>query len=179
MLPNDILAFWFDEQTEKNWFVKDEAFDEEIRQRFGECYQRVIQGEMVTWREELKGRLAEIIVLDQFSRNMFRDSGKAFAQDGMALVLAQEALKVSGRELLTAKERSFLYMPFMHSESRVIHQQAFELFSEAGLENNLAFEKRHAEIIERFGRYPHRNQVLNRQSTPAELTFLKEPNSSF
>lgn len=142
-------------------------------------HQQVAQGEKASWRETIQGRLAEILVLDQFSRNLFREDGQAFAYDGMALVLAQEAIAKKELGELTVEERSFVYMPFMHSESLVIHQQALTLFSEPGMENNLDFEKRHYEIIKRFGRYPHRNTVLNRSSTQKELIFLKEPNSSF
>ena len=174
-----ILDFWFVESTPEQWFKKDDQFDQSIHERFAVVHQQVAQGEKASWRETIQGRLAEILVLDQFSRNLFREDGQAFAYDGMALVLAQEAIAKKELGELTVEERSFVYMPFMHSESLVIHQQALTLFSEPGMENNLDFEKRHYEIIKRFGRYPHRNTVLNRSSTQEELTFLKEPNSSF
>lgn len=173
-----VLDFWFKESNPEQWFTKDEAFDETIRERFGELHGKVAQGEKASWRETIQGRLAEIIVLDQFSRNLFRNDPRSFAYDGMALVLAQEAL-TDELDQLTVQERSFLYMPFMHSESLLIHQQALKLFSEEGMEENLDFEKRHQEIIQRFGRYPHRNSVLQRVSTEEELLFLTEPNSSF
>ncbi len=137
------------------------------------------QGELYTWRKTAHGRLAEIIVLDQFSRNMFRNSAKAFAQDGMALVLAQEAIAVGDDIKLNATERTFLYMPFMHSESIKIHNIAVELFTRNGIQNNLDFELKHKAIIERFGRYPHRNAVLVRENTPQEFDFLNQPGSSF
>lgn len=174
-----ILDFWFVESTPEQWFKKDNQFDQRIRERFESVHQQVIQGEKASWRETVQGRLAEILVLDQFSRNLFRGDPRSFAYDGMALVLAQEAIAKKELSELTVEERSFVYMPFMHSESLVIHQQALELFSEPGMENNLDFEKRHYEIIKRFGRYPHRNAILNRSSTQEELMFLKEPNSSF
>ncbi|EOH96290.1 DUF924 family protein [Enterococcus pallens] len=174
-----ILDFWFVESTPEQWFKKDNQFDQRIRERFEAVHQQVIQGEKASWRETIQGRLAEILVLDQFSRNLFRGDPRSFAYDGMALVLAQEAIAKKELNELTVEERSFVYMPFMHSESLVIHQQALELFSEPGMENNLDFEKRHYEIIKRFGRYPHRNAILNRSSTQEELMFLKEPNSSF
>lgn len=179
MEDQKVLAFWFDKTNQPNWFKKDSQFDETIHQEFGQLLQQASQGETASFRETLRGRLAEIIVLDQFSRNVYRDIPAAFAQDGMALVLAQEAIKLPERATLTPEEKSFLYMPFMHSESPVIHQEALRLFSEPGLEMNLEFEKKHAEIIQRFGRYPHRNQILGRQSTAAEIEFLKGPNSSF
>lgn len=174
-----ILNFWFVETAPEQWFKKDEKFDQRIQQRFAAVHQQVTQGEKAAWRETIQGRLAEILVLDQFSRNLFRGDPRSFAYDGMALVLAQEAIAKKELSDLTVEERSFIYMPFMHSESLVIHQQALKLFSEQGMENNLDFEKRHYEIIQRFGRYPHRNSVLNRSSTQKELLFLKEPNSSF
>lgn len=174
-----VLDFWFKEATPEQWYKKDEAFDQKIRERFGALHKQVSQVEKASWRETIQGRLAEILVLDQFSRNLFREDPQSFAYDGMALVLAQEAIAKEELSELTVEQRSFVYMPFMHSESLAIHQQALTLFSETGMENNLDFEIRHRDIIERFGRYPHRNKVLNRSSTPEELAFLKEPNSSF
>ncbi|MBV7390390.1 MULTISPECIES: DUF924 family protein [Enterococcus] len=179
MESQTVLDFWFTESTTEQWFKKDEVFDQTINERFGALHKQVSQGEKAFWRDTIQGRLAEILVLDQFSRNLFRDDPRSFAYDGMALVLAQEAIGKDELNELTVEERSFVYMPFMHSESLAIHQQALTLFSEPGMENNLDFEKRHRDIIERFGRYPHRNAVLNRSSTPEELAFLKEPNSSF
>jgi uncharacterized protein (DUF924 family) len=120
-----------------------------------------------------------VIVLDQFSRNMFRNQPQAFAWDPLSLALAQEAVAVGADQELTPQERSFLYMPYMHSESLIIHQVAIKLFEANGIEGNLKFEIAHMKIIERFGRYPHRNQILGRTSTPKELEFLKQPGSSF
>ncbi|MGH8117055.1 MAG: DUF924 family protein, partial [Rhodanobacteraceae bacterium] len=120
-----------------------------------------------------------IIVLDQFSRNLFRDSAQAFAADGMALVLAQEALRAGADHDLTAERRAFLYMPFMHAESRTIHLEAERLFRQPGLERNYEYELKHKAIIDRFGRYPHRNRALGRVSTPEELEFIGQPDSSF
>jgi uncharacterized protein (DUF924 family) len=154
-------------------------FDRLIATRFKEVHDSAVRCELSSWRDTLEGRLAEIIVLDQFSRNIHRDSPLAFAADPLALALAQEAVRVDARRDLTLQQRSFLYMPFMHSESPLIHQQAVTLFSEPGLENNLEFELRHKAIIDRFGRYPHRNAVLGRVSTPEEIAFLEEPGSSF
>lgn len=168
----EVLQFWFEELEPADWFRKSPALDEEIRQRFGKTYQAAVRGELAEWRQTARGRLAEIIVLDQFSRNLFREDARAFAADGMALVLAQEALPVS--QELTSVERSFLYMPFMHSESIVIHQQAMHLFAEPGLEKRAQYEAQHLAIIERFGRFPHRNQLLGRESTEEELLFLQE-----
>ena len=110
---------------------------------------------------------------------MFRDSAESFAFDSLALVLAQEAVSSGVDKQLQQIEKSFLYMPYMHSESAIIHEQAVELFSQPGLENNLAFEHKHKDIIDRFGRYPHRNEILGRESTPEEIEFLQQPGSSF
>ena len=118
-------------------------------------------------------------MLDQFSRNIFRDTPRAFAHDTLALVLAQELVASTQDRSLPLAQRSFAYMPYMHSESLAIHTQAVQLFSQPGLENNLSFELRHQAIIDRFGRYPHRNAILGRTSTAEELTFLSEPGSSF
>jgi uncharacterized protein (DUF924 family) len=174
-----VIQFWFKEAGPEAWFNKDAAFDQELRDRFGALHEKARHGELFQWRENMHGRLAEILVLDQFSRNMFRDQPQSFAQDGMALALAQEALRDPGYKELPVEQRAFLYMPFMHSESRAIHEIAVKLFSEKGLEQNLKFEFLHKEIIDRFGRYPHRNEVLGRQSTPEEIEYLKNSNIRF
>lgn len=179
MNPQEVLHFWFEEATPAQLFEKDVAFDAEIRARFGETHGAAARGELAWWRDTPEGRLAEIIVLDQFSRNLFRDDARAFATDGMALVLAQEAIRAKADRDMPAPHRAFLYMPFMHSESPVIHVEAEHLFRQPGLENNYAFELKHKTIIDRFGRYPHRNRVLGRASTPEELAFLERPDSSF
>ena len=176
---NEVIEFWFNELTPKQWFVKSDELDKSIKKRFSSTLEAAEKGELWHWRGTEKGRLAEIIVLDQFSRNIYRDTPKAFAQDAIALVLAQEAVAQSADESLEPQEKSFLYMPYMHSESKLIHKQAIELFDQPGLENNYEFEVKHKEIIDRFGRYPHRNAILGRESTSEEEDFLKQPGSSF
>lgn len=176
---DDVFKFWFEETRPEQQFKKDPAFDALIRARFESLHHAAAQGELFAWRATPAGRLAEIIVLDQFSRNLFRDSPRAFACDGMALVLAQEAVSSGADRALPAKQCAFLYMPYMHSESSLVHREAERLFSQPGLEENLKFERRHRAVIERFGRYPHRNAVLGRESTPEELKFLARPGSSF
>ncbi|MEZ9598856.1 DUF924 family protein [Vibrio sp. 10N.286.46.A8] len=175
----DVLEFWFDELTPKDWFAGGEEIDALIESRFAELHKAVIQGELFEWRQNAQGRLAEIIVLDQFSRNLGRNSPTAFSADPMALALAQEAVSGGFDHQLNEQQKSFLYMPYMHSESLLMHEQAVMLFSQTGLENNLDFEFKHKVIIERFGRYPHRNEVLGRASTPEEVGFLQQPGSSF
>ena len=138
-----------------------------------------VAGELNHWRTNGTARLAEIIILDQFSRNIYRDQPQSFAADGMALALAQEAVRQGLDKELNALERSFLYMPYMHSESRLIHQQAETLYRDNGIDDNLKFEVLHRQIIDRFGRYPHRNDILGRVSTPQEKAFLLQPGSKF
>lgn len=175
----NILSFWFDEIESEFWFKKDDAFDALIRDRFLSTLQAGFSGELFSWRTTAQGRLAEIIVLDQFPRNLFRDSAQAFAGDTQALVLAQEAVNVGALDELEIRQQPFLIMPYMHSESPLIHDQAVQLFSRPGLEYNLDFEYKHKVIIDQFGRYPHRNEILGRESTPEELEFLNQPGSSF
>lgn len=174
-----VLQFWFNELTPAQWFKKDLEMDRVIVARFGELHGQVAQCEGYSWRETPHGRLAEIIVLDQFSRNMYRDNARAFGYDALALALAQEAVAAGADGALSPQERSFLYMPYMHSESKAIHALALTLFDQPRLENNLDFEIRHKAIIDRFGRYPHRNAILGRASTDQEIAFLKQPGSSF
>lgn len=179
MAYQDILNFWFSEIDQKMWWQKSDAFDQEIKNRFKEVHQAASQCELFHWRKSAEGRLSEIIVLDQFSRNMFRNNKKAFDQDPLALALAQEAVLQKEDHTLNLQQKMFLYMPYMHSESLKVHEQAVQLFSQPGLEGNLDFEHKHKVIIERFGRYPHRNDILGRTSTSEEIEFLKGPNSSF
>lgn len=176
--PAQVLEFWFREIDRRQWWVKDAAFDAQIAARFGAVLQQAAAGELWAWRAAAQGRLAEILVLDQFSRNVFRDTPRAFAQDAMALVLAQEAVAAGVHRELEHDEAVFLLMPYMHSESRAVHVQAEKLFREFG-PKNLEYEIKHKAIVDRFGRYPHRNAILGRESTPAELEFLKTKGSSF
>ena len=179
MQAQDILDFWFKELTDQQHFVKDPVLDMAMRERFGGTLEAASRCELFAWRTSPQSRLAEILVLDQFSRNIFRDTPRAFAQDALALLLAQELVSSGQDRSLTAAQRAFAYMPYMHSESPLIHEQAVLLFSQPGLENNLAFELRHKVIIDRFGRFPHRNQSLGRASSAPEIAFLSEPGSSF
>lgn len=174
-----VVTFWFNELTPDNWWQKDVSIDDQIRDRFLLLHEQAVRGELFHWRQCPQGALAEIIVLDQFSRNMFRDTPKAFAQDPQALTLAQFAIEKGYHKQLSKREQAFLYLPFMHSESRLIHAAAMDLYSELGETLNLDYERQHKAIIERFGRYPHRNSILGRESTLDELEFLNQPNSTF
>ena len=179
MQPQAILHFWFEELSAKQHFAKDAALDQAILTRFGATLDAAARCELFAWRATAEGRLAEIIVLDQFSRNVYRDTPRAFAQDALALVLAQELVGSGQDRSLPTAQPVFAYMPYMHSESALVHAQAVVLFAQPGWENNLNFELRHKAIIDRFGRYPHRNALLGRSSSAEELAFLSEPGSSF
>ena len=175
----EVLTFWFEELEPKDWFVSNDAVDKTIIQRFKSLLESASKSELYAWRETTEGRLAEVIVLDQFSRNVYRNSPLAFAQDPLALALAQEAIRLELDQQLPIEKRAFLYLPFMHSESKVIHKEAVKLFSQPGLENNYDFELKHKVIIDKFSRYPHRNSILGRESTQEEIDFLTQPGSSF
>jgi len=175
----DILHFWFEEIEPKQIWIKDPDFDQLIINRFSEVYAKATRCELYEWRKHPEGRLAEIIVLDQFSRNMFRDSAQAFAFDSLALCLAQQAIAVEDDQKIETSRRGFMYLPFMHSESREIHQQALKIYQEFGEQGSLEFEIKHKVIIDKFGRYPHRNKALGRESTQDEIQFLTQPGSGF
>ncbi len=175
----DIIDFWFVECKPQQWFAQSDAFDALITERFLPMHDRASRGECFDWRDSIDGRLAEIIVLDQFSRNIYRHTAKAFAQDIQALTLAQEAVSLGIDRQLEFTERSFLYMPYMHSESSIVHDEAERLYRQLNQQDNYHFELKHKAIIERFGRYPHRNALLGRQSSAEELDFLQQPGSSF
>lgn len=174
-----VLGYWFGELEPAQWYEASDARDAVIASRFGALHAAAAACALFDWRRSPAGRLAEIIVLDQFSRNIFRGSAEAFAHDALALALAQEAVRVGDDTALPAMQRAFLYLPYMHSESAAIHAVAMTLFAAPGLEANLDFERQHKAIIDRFGRYPHRNAVLGRASSAEELAFLATPGSSF
>jgi uncharacterized protein (DUF924 family) len=174
-----IIHFWFTELNPKQHYAKDAALDEAIRTRFGATLEAAARCELFDWRAKPEGRLAEVLVLDQFSRNVYRGTAQAFAQDALALALSQELVASGLDRSLPLAQRSFAYMPYMHSESALVHAQAALLFAQPGMEDTLRFELRHKAIIDRFGRYPHRNALLGRESTPEELAFLNEPGSGF
>lgn len=193
--PDDVLDFWLGPPgghplaLAKLWFTKDEAFDHALRERFQATLEAGVRGELSHWQGTPRGRLALIILFDQFSRNMFRGSPRSFAQDALALGLARALLSSDDYRVLSPLERSFVLLPLMHAEDLPSQRQCiagFEtLVAEASEElapyfaNNLDYAKRHEAIIARFGRFPHRNVILGRESTPEEIDFLKQPGSSF
>lgn len=176
---NDVIDFWFEEIKPEQWWEKKATFDKKIITKFSKIYEQAAAGELLNWRYKPLSSLAEIIILDQFPRNMFRDKKQAFATDIIAVCLAQTAIEKGFDKDLTTHQRAFMYMPLMHSESAEVHKSAELLFSAPGMENYLKFEIMHKEIIDLFGRYPHRNKILGRRSKKKEIEFLKKPNSSF
>ncbi len=179
LMQNSILRFWFHEITPAQWWAVDPALDRLIAERFAEVHAQANRCELFDWRDEPAGRLAEIIVLDQFSRNIYRGTPAAFASDAVALALAQQAVAIGADMALPLPQRSFFYLPYMHSESRKIHAVAEALFNNRASADSHDFELRHKAIIDRFDRYPHRNAILGRESTEQELAFLKQPDSAF
>ena len=177
--PDDVLNFWFSENIKPLWFKKSTDFDREIKQRFFDTYQRGKTGALDDWRNSSKSILALIILLDQFPRNMFRNTSQAFATDEEAVELTKYAVSKNYQQHLSPEEQTFLYMPLMHSENKKDQAKCVELFTKLGREDNLKFAIKHQEIIDRFDRFPHRNEILGRESTSEEKEFLTQPGSSF
>jgi uncharacterized protein (DUF924 family) len=173
----EVLGFWFrGAEARKEWFVKDPAFDEDIRRRFRPLWDDAFAGRLETWQEQRADCLAYILVCDQFPRNLFRGEARAFATDERALAAARAAIGNGWDRELLEVERTFVYLPFEHSESLADQQRSLELFT--GHPNH-EWALKHWEIVRRFGRFPHRNEALGRESTAAEIEFLKQPGSSF
>ncbi|MEO8345198.1 MAG: DUF924 family protein [Betaproteobacteria bacterium] len=190
----DILDFWFGPRVSTEgspgrghsrdvWFRKDAAFDAEIRARFGAATTIALAGGFGDWCATADGALARVLLLDQFTRNIHRDTAQAFAGDARALATAQDAVTRGLDRALDPYGRWFLYMPFEHAEDQAAQARSLELFgalaAETGLVDPLEWAQKHAEVIARFGRYPHRNSILGRASTPDELAFLDQPGSRF
>lgn len=186
----DVLDFWFGDsasvafgQLREPWFKKEPAFDEEIRQRFHGLYEDAARGACDGWTERPKDCLALVLVFDQFPRNMFRDSARAFATDAAALATARRAISCGDDRVLVPVERVFLYLPFEHSENLEDQRRSVALFESMPDHPKKAewidYATRHLVIVERFGRFPHRNRALGRASTAEETEFLKQPNSRF
>ncbi|MEO1621895.1 MAG: DUF924 family protein [Cyanobacteria bacterium J06632_3] len=192
---NDILAFWFGDRTapdygkyRKVWFIKNAAFDEQIRQHFLADTQKAAAGEYNDWQMEAEAAVALLLLLDQFPRNLYRNDPHSFATDRKALAVAQALVNTGADTTLIPAMRFFVYVPFEHSEKLVHQEECVALMSQLnkefpnldkGLKGGLDYAIRHRDIIRRFGRFPHRNEALGRQSTPEELAFLQQPGSRF
>lgn len=181
-----VLDFWFgdDDAARPEWFRKDPAFDDAIRQRFGDLVERALGGALDAWAATPQGALARIVLLDQFTRNIFRDTPRAFAGDAQALQAARALVAAGGDRALTPRQRAFVYLPFEHAEDRGVQREALRLFGELAAEHAhmadaLVWAQKHQVIVERFGRFPHRNLVLGRVSSAEEIEFLRQPGSSF
>lgn len=185
-----VLDFWFGAPgapehgtTRDVWFRKDPAFDDEIRRAFGNAVEGALAGEYAHWSGTAPGALARVVLLDQFTRNIFRDTPRAFAGDPLALAVAEEAVGRGFDRELSVHGRWFLYLPFEHAESAAAQERSLALFGALSREMNdpgpLEWARKHADVVARFGRYPHRNDILGRASTPEEIAFLAGPGSRF
>lgn len=186
MKADDVLDFWFGREGEpgyggfrEEWFRKDPAFDREVRDRFESLYEAAAAGDLESWREDARSCLALVILLDQFPRNMFRGESRSYVTDKKAQEIAEYAVDHALDRELPEFQRMFFYMPFMHSENLSHQRRSVELFRGLGEGDAESYAVRHMEIVERFGRFPHRNDVLGRSTTPEEDEFLEEPGSSF
>lgn len=189
--PEQVLEFWFGppeladtEATSARWFRKDEAFDREIATRFGPLIEQALAGELTDWGWQPGPALARILLLDQFTRNAFRGTPRSFAGDALALAAARTLVEQSQDRLLRPLRRVFAYLPFEHAESLAAQEESVRLFTQLGqeapgLDGYVDYARRHHEIVARFGRFPHRNAILGRASTPEEIEFLKQPGSGF
>jgi uncharacterized protein (DUF924 family) len=175
---DEIIRFCFEELEPKAWFRKDEALDGTIALRFGATYHELRSGIPAAWLDTPEGFLAAILVLDQFPRNMFRGEARAFATDAAALALTKRAIAEGVDAKLKPEQRSFIHMPFQHSEDKADQARAVSLFTALGHPLGLDFALRHQAIVDRFGRFPYRNAILGRPSTEEERAFLAEPGSS-
>ncbi len=177
--PEDVLSFWFSEEVQPKWWVKEDAFDALVRDRFGAALEAALAGAMDDWVATPEGTLALVILLDQTPRNIHRGTPRAFSGDAKALAVAKEAISKGFDAALPSDRRNFLYMPFQHSERLEDQERGMELFAANDVADGLKFMTAHRDIIARFGRFPHRNAILGRPSTPQELDFLQQPGSSF
>ncbi len=187
-----LLELWLGPEAERDaptaeiqarWFAKDAAFDAELERKFGELHARASRGALDSWSATPRGRIALVILLDQLSRNLCRSSGRSFANDAKALALAKQGLALGVDRELAGSERYFLYMPFMHSEALDDQRRSVELFTALSREWKVVDARRwavaHHDIVARFGRFPHRNALLGRDTTKEEEAFLAQPGSSF
>ena len=170
---DDVIRFWFLDHGRDDWFGGDAAFDRALAEAFAQTHEAVARGEAWGWRGTAEGRLAEIVVLDQFSRQLHRGSPRAFAQDGMALALAQEAVAAGVDKQVAPERAAFFYMPYMHAESLPVQNEGVRLFTALGDAGSLDFMRAHRDTVARFGRFPFRNKALGRVSTPEELAYME------
>ncbi len=174
-VPREILDFWFSPEMEQHWFNSTPSIDRQIRKQYAVLWSRAATGECDHWKATAEGSLALTIILDQFPLNMFRGKPDSFSTEHLAVGVALEAVTRKQDKELPLSQVAFLYMPLMHSESLSHQELSVELFEAAGLEENLRFARHHRDLIRRFGRFPHRNSILGRESAPEELAYLASP----
>lgn len=175
MNADEVLDFWYSEEVRPRWFRSDNEFDTLIRQRFETAWQQGRDGRLNTWEESARGALALVILFDQFPLNMYRGQALSFSTEAASRKFAERAIARGFDQTLSAVEKAFLYMPYMHSENPADQDRSVALYGAAGLADNLRFAEHHRDIVRRFGRFPHRNAALERQSTPEELEWLASP----
>ena len=179
-LADSILAFWFDEIDRAYWFRKDTDFDQLVKDRFGNHVERALRGDYDSWDDSASLRLSLIILLDQMTRNIFRGDAKAFSGDARALSLTLKAVAEGQLDAeATIEKRQFLLMPLMHSEDIEVQDRSISIYERYADRDTLEYAKQHRDVIARFGRFPHRNAVLGRESTPEEIEFIQTPGSAF
>jgi uncharacterized protein (DUF924 family) len=167
-----LVDFWFSEEASKHWFNSTREFDQQLLAEYGSYWQQAKIGELDQWGETAIGSLALVILLDQIPLNIFRGKPDSFSTEALSIVVARAAIERGFDTELTTRQKSFLYMPFMHSENLQDQALALELFDQPGLEGNLKFSKHHYDIVERFGQFPHRNEILGRENSQAEIEYL-------
>ncbi|QFY63094.1 DUF924 domain-containing protein (plasmid) [Rhizobium grahamii] len=177
--PEEVCAFWFEKCDRKDWFEGAAELDSEIKRQFRDTHLALASGESSVWRETPQNRLAMTVVLDQFPRNIYRGTALAFATDGLALAEAELALQSGDDKRVPEEFRVFFYLPFEHAEDIAQQDRSVALFAELGDPEFLDYARRHREVIASYGRFPHRNRVLGRQSTEAELRYLAQPGAGF
>lgn len=173
MTPEQVTDFWFTAESRARWFNSTPEYDREVRARFAEAWQQARAGKLADWQQSATGALALVILLDQLPLNMFRNRPEAFSTEALSREVAGRAIGRGYDKHLPTGSRVFLYLPFMHSESLADQECSVKLFAESGLEENLKWARHHRDIIRRFGRFPHRNAVLGRESTPEERQWLE------
>ena len=173
LTSDDVLTFWFSERIKSLWFNSTPEFDEELTEKFLDTYLAALGGELSAWEDSPQGALALVICLDQFPLNMFRDQVEGFAGETPSRQVSARAIEKGFDQSLDETQKGFLYLPYMHSEDMSDQDKVVELFTTAGMDNNLKWAKHHRDIVRRFGRFPHRNAILGRQSTPEEIAYLQ------
>ncbi|HKJ63042.1 MAG TPA: DUF924 family protein [Hyphomicrobiales bacterium] len=175
----NVLDFWFSDRVQEKWFDADNEFDSELKERFGVLSDKAVAGELESWRRTAEGAVALVALLDQMPRNIYRGTPRAFAGDARALEVSREVISRGDDNGLDQDRRYILYMPFMHAEDLAAQNEGVRLFEKLGREKPLDYMKRHRDIVARFGRFPHRNEILGREATAEEVEFLKQRGSSF